>query len=86
MQALPIWMPPEIHEIKDPAALAMAARMQRTTMQVPAIGPVDTVFVGPGAMRTLASLQLGIHLLLLNSMNVPSSRPCMLCPADRRKI
>ena len=83
MQALPIWMPPQIKEIQDPAALAMAARMQRTTIQVPGIGPVDTVFVGPGAMHTCAALQLGNHFLLLNSMIFQSSRPCMLCPTDR---
>ena len=58
MQALPVWMPRQINEIEDPAALAMAARMQRTTIQVPAIGPVDTVFVGPGVMRTCAVSQL----------------------------
>ncbi len=68
MQALPVWMPPQINEIEDPAALAMAARMQRTTIQVPAIGAVDTVFVGPGAMHTCAVMWLGSDLLLLNGL------------------
>ena len=83
MQALPVWMPPQINEIEDPRALAMAARMQRTTIQVPAIGLVDTVFVGPGAMRNCAVLQPGSSLLLVSSIIFPSSRRCMLIVAGK---
>ncbi len=71
-------MPPQINEIEDSAALATAARMQCTSIQVPAIGLVDTVFVGPGAMHTCAVLQFGCCLLLLSSMILPCNRPCML--------
>ena len=46
----PGWLPAEIEEIQEPAALDLARRMQRRRLDVPSLGrDVDTAFVEDGA-------------------------------------
>ncbi|KAF8068210.1 zinc finger CCCH domain-containing protein 56 [Scenedesmus sp. PABB004] len=47
--AAPAFMPAELAEIEEPAALAMAARMRRAPLPIPClpIPPLETAFVGP---------------------------------------
>lgn len=49
----PSWLPPQISEIQEQAALDMAAAMRRQPVDVPAMNrSVDTAFVGPDSWPT----------------------------------
>ena len=50
-QSLPEFLPQEINEITEPEALQLASAMQRCTIDVPSVGPVNTAFTEHGAER-----------------------------------
>jgi predicted alpha/beta-fold hydrolase len=48
-QSLPEFVPQQINEITEPEALYLASAMQRCSIEVPCVGPVDTAFTEHGA-------------------------------------